>query len=118
MLRYFKPYFYVIYLHKAIPGHKGYVSFLSRSKDLIEWELSPFNPILEASPGEGINNSDVDLFEYEGNTYIYYATGTQTAPPKGWGTVKIAMYNGPLKEFYEKHFPKNTSTIKLSTRIK
>jgi len=66
---------YVIYLHAAVTGHKAGFPFLARSKDLAAWELSPFNPILEAGPGEGVNNSDVDLFEYEGNTYVFYATG-------------------------------------------
>jgi hypothetical protein len=67
---------------------------------------------MEAGPGEGVNNSDVDLFEYEGRTYIYYATGDQQT----WGTVKIAMYDGPLKEFYEKHFPEGMPMIKVSTQ--
>ena len=63
VIRYIKPYYYVIYLHAAIPGHNGWVSFLARSKDLATWELSPKNPILEAGEGEGCNNSDVDLIE-------------------------------------------------------
>jgi len=62
VIRYCAPYYYVIYLHAAVPGHNGWVSFLARSRDLVAWELSPANPILEAGPGEGINNSDVDLF--------------------------------------------------------
>ena len=41
VIRYFAPYYYVIYLHAAIPGHNGWVSFLARSKDLATWELSP-----------------------------------------------------------------------------
>ena len=41
VIRYFAPYYYVIYLHAAIPGHNGWVSFLARSKDLVTWELSP-----------------------------------------------------------------------------
>ena len=88
VIRYVAPYYYVIYLHAAVRGHKGWVSFLARSKDLAAWELSPFNPILEAGPGEGVNNSDVDLFEYEGNTYVFYATGDQQT----WGTVRMAMF--------------------------
>jgi beta-xylosidase len=87
VIRYFAPYYYVIYLHAAVPGHRGWVSFLARSKDLAGWELSPFNPLLEAGLGEGINNSDVDLFEYEGNTYLYYATGNQ----HDWGALRVAM---------------------------
>ena len=78
-----------------MPGHNGWVSFLARSKDLAAWELSPFNPILEAGPGEGINNSDVDLFECEGKTYVYYATGDQAT----WGACASALYAGPMSEF-------------------
>jgi hypothetical protein len=112
VLRYVTPFYYVIYLHSAVPGHKGWVSFLARSKNLVDWELSPFNPILEASEGEGVNNSDVDLFEYEGNTYLFYATGDQQT----WGSVRTALFPGPIREFYETHFPGGQPTIKVRAR--
>ena len=111
-IRYFAPYYYVIYLHAAIPVHNGWVSFLARSKDLIAWELSPINPILEAGPGEGINNSDVDLFEWEGNTYVYYATGDQAT----WGSVRVAMYVGPMQQFFESCFPAGTPGVSITTK--
>ena len=112
VIRYFSPYYYVIYLHSPIPGHNGYVSFLARSKDLTAWELSPFSPILEAGPGEGINNSDVDLFEWEDKTYITYATGDQAT----WGAVRVALYDGPMQEFFTSHFPAGMPTVKASAR--
>jgi hypothetical protein len=112
VLRYVAPFYYVIYLHAAVPGHKGWISFLARSKDLAAWELSPFNPILEAGPGEGVNNSDVDLFEFEGNTYLFYATGDQQT----WGSLRVAMFAGPLRDFFESHFPSELPTVKVSTR--
>ncbi|HNY77253.1 MAG: hypothetical protein RBS72_02675 [Sedimentisphaerales bacterium] len=112
VLRYFAPYYYVIYLHAAIPGHNGWVPFLARSRDLIAWDLSPFNPIMEAAAGEGINNSDIDLFEYERRTYVYYATGDQAT----WGTVRIAMYDGPMRQFYESHFPEDAAMVRVSTQ--
>jgi hypothetical protein len=112
VIRYFPPYYYVIYLHAPIPDHKGYVSFLARSRDLATWELSPFNPILEAGDGEGINNSDVDLFEWEGKTYITYATGDQAT----WGAVRMALYDGPMQEFFTSHFPPGLPTVKASAR--
>jgi beta-xylosidase len=114
VIRYFKPYYYVIYLHDKMEGHKGYLSFLARSKDLMDWELSAFNPILEAGEGEGINNSDVDLLEYNGKTYLYYATGDQET----WGTVRVALYDGPEKIFFENHFPENKTFIKTNSKIK
>ena len=110
VIRYFKPYYYVIYLHRPIEGHNGLVPFMSRSKDLREWELTPFNPIMEAGEGEGINNSDVDLFQYNGKTYIFYATGDQET----WGTIRVAMYDGTEKAFFESHFPAGATCIKIS----
>lgn len=112
VIRYFAPWYYVIYLHAPQPGHKGWISYMSRSKDLLSWELSPFNPILEASKGEGKNNSDVDLLEHDGKTYIYYATGDQET----WGTVRVAMYNGIMKNFFEAHFPSGASFKKVSAK--
>jgi hypothetical protein len=110
VIRYLEPYYYVIYLHAAVDGHKGWVPYIARSKDLAEWELSPFNPILEASEGEGVNNSDIDLFEYQGKTYLYYATGDQAT----WGDVRTAMFDGPLAEFYQSWFPAGQTFQKVS----
>ena len=112
VIRYFKPYYYVIYLHAAIPGHNGWISFMARSKNLIDWELSPHNPILEAGAGEGINNSDVDLIEYEGKTYLFYATGDQAT----WGTIRVAMYDGSMQQFFASYFPEDMTKIKVSAK--
>lgn len=114
VLRYRAPYYYVIYLHAAVPGHRGWISFLARSKDLAAWELSPFNPILEAGTGEGVNNSDVDLFEHEGNTYLFYATGDQQT----WGTVRMAMFPGAMTEFFTSYFPNGAPMIRVNARTK
>ncbi len=110
VIRYFAPYYYVIYLHAAIPGHNGWVPFMARSRDLKTWELSPFNPILEASAGEGINNSDVDLFEYHGSTFVYYATGDQQT----WGDVRVAEFHGPMKAFFSGYFPDGVPMIRAT----
>lgn len=108
VIRYIRPFYYVIYLHAAIKGHNGWISFLARSSDLLNWDLSPFNPVLEAEEGEGVNNSDVDILEYNGKTYIYYATGDQET----WGTVRVAMFDGNEKEFFEGYFPSGISCAK------
>lgn len=114
VLRYFAPYYYVIYLHDQMPGHKGYIPFMARSKDLATWQLSPMNPILEATQGEGINNSDIDLFEWEGNTYLFYATGDQQT----WSSIRVAMYLGPMKSFYESCFPAGSAMVEVSAKWK
>ena len=102
----------MIYLHAQLKGHNGWISYLARSKDLETWELSPFNPILEAEAGEGKNNSDVDILEYGGKTYLYYATGDQET----WGTVRLAMFDGTEKAFFENHFPQKGPLIKISAK--
>ena len=110
-IRYFAPYYYVIYLHGPIAGHNGHISFLARSKDLKTWQLSPKNPILEACEGEGTNNSDVDLIELDGKTYLNYATGDQST----WLELKRAVYPAPMKEFFQSYFPDGVKMEEVST---
>ena len=119
-IRYFAPYYYVVY---GIWRWKGpgtsyeyrlpetrYVNAVARSKDLALWEVSPTrHPMLDPVPGEGINNTDADLFEYEGNTYVYYATGDQAT----WGTIRVAMHPGPMKQFLEAYFPAGHPMIRF-----
>jgi len=114
VLRYVAPYYYVIYLHsgKVFGGKAGWVSYLARSRDLVTWELSPHNPILTPTAGEGINNSDVDLFEVDGNTYLYYATGDQSS----WGSVRTALFPGTMAEFFTHHFPNGAGALRITTR--
>jgi hypothetical protein len=106
-IRYCNSYYYAIYLHRPITGHNGWVSFIARSSDLLTWEYSEKNPILEAGVGvppgvnEGSNNSDVDLFEVDGKTYLFYYTGDQLT----WGQTRKAVYDAPMGEFLESYFP-------------
>ncbi len=109
-LRYFKPYYYVIYVRENKPGH--WAPFVARSSDLVTWQLSPANPIFEAGPGEGTNNSDVDLFEWEGKTYVFYATGDQQT----WGSVRVALFLGPMKGLFESCFPEGLPLTEVSAR--
>ncbi len=117
-IRYFAPYYYLVYgaWRWAGPGlwyeyqlaETKYVTFLARSKDLAIWELAPTKyPMLDPVAGEGINNTDADLFEWEGNTYVFYATGDQQT----WGTIRVAMYAGPMKQFFESSFPDGVPKI-------
>jgi len=122
-LRYFAPYYYCIYgvwnwqgpgkwYEYRLPETK-YVTFVARSRDLATWELSPTRyPLLDPVPGEGINNTDADIFEYAGNTYLFYATGDQQT----WGTIRVAMYPGPMQQFFESCFPANTPMTEFHAR--
>jgi hypothetical protein len=121
-IRYCEPYYYVIYgaeRNSGIGRHYQYalpstlyVSLLARSKDLITWELSPTKyPILDPIKGEGINNTDVDLFEYEGKTFLFYATGDQST----WGGIRVATFDGPMKKMFESYFPEYAPIIIFDT---
>ena len=123
-LRYIAPYYYMVYgvwsyqpkpwkcYEYQLPETK-YTTVVARSKDLITWDLSPTRgPMLDPVAGEGINNTDADLFEFEGNTYMYYATGDQ----QSWGTIRVAMYAGPMKQMLEAYFPAGVPTIKFDAK--
>lgn len=124
VIRYFAPYYYVIYytpVDKAGrpdpgPVMKRFASFVARSKDLLTWQLSPMNPMLEPEPYEGISTSDVELMELEGNTYLFYAASTQTARPPGWSAVRVAMSPEPMKQFLESWFPEGAKMEEVTTR--
>jgi hypothetical protein len=123
-ISYFAPYYYVVYgiwrwegpgksYEYLLPGTK-YVTAVARSKDLATWELSPTrSPMLDPTPDEGINNTDADLLEYQGNTYVYYVTGDQSGLR---GTSRVAMYAGPMKEMLEAYFPAGVPTIKFDAK--
>jgi hypothetical protein len=113
VIRYYAPYYYVIYLHAATAEHDGWTSYIARSKDLADWELSPMNPVLNAGPGEGRNNSDVDLIELDDKTYLYYATGDQQT----WCALRVAMHPAPMKDFLEAWFPAGGVTTRADARV-
>ena len=107
------PYYYVGYLEEY-PGYR-FAQSLARSKDLINWEYSPINPILMYNEFEDkqiasafltpadrkrvaealdTNNSDMEMCEYLGRTLIYYSWGDQ----RGTEFLAEAWYDGPMHE--------------------
>lgn len=118
-LRYLSGHFYMIYLEaRSGPTYEPHVV---RSRDLIHWEASPFNPVMRHSDEDkriandrltnderdrickavNINNSDVDLCEFRGETVIYYSWGNQ----QGTEFLAEALYDGTLEEFFREFFP-------------
>ena len=113
------PHFYVGYLEEY-PGYR-FANSIARSKDLVNWEYSPINPVLMyneledkqiASPfltladrlrieeALDTNNSDMELCEYLGRTIIYYSWGDQ----RGTEFLAEACYEGTMKEFLTSFF--------------
>lgn len=119
-LRYCEGYYYMICLERLPCNH--YAPYMYRTQDFATWELGLYNPILIASEEdrhvkEGLvehpkivadyvntNNSDVDLCEYEGKTYIVYNSGHQ-GEAKGFnGLLCEAVYEGTLSEYLKANF--------------
>ena len=118
-LRFFDGRYYLIYL-EAVAG-PTYETHIVRSRDLIHWENTQLNPVLQHSPEDklianpqltpeqreliaravDINNSDVDLCEFNGRTIIYYSWGNQ----KGTEFLGEAVYKGNLAGFLRGFFP-------------
>jgi alpha-L-fucosidase len=118
-LRFLDGYYYMIYL-EARPG-PTYEPHIVRSQDLVHWQSSPFNPIMQFSEEDkiianpeltasqrahiaravNINNADVDLCEFNGRTIIYYCWGNQ----KGIEFLAYAVYDGTLESFLRGYFP-------------
>ncbi len=113
------PQYYVLYLEEY-PG-PGYATCAARSRDLINWEYSPINPVLMYDEHKDkqiadkfltrdqrarieraldINNSDVELCEFLGRTVIYYSWGNQ----KGIEFLAEASYEGGARELLASFF--------------
>jgi len=122
-IRYFAKHYYMIYL-EAVPHPEddaAFVPYIVRTTDLVHWESSPLNPVMEYSDDDrqianpnltneqrkGIrtaynrNNSDVDLCEYNGRVVIYYSWGSQ----RGTEHLAEARYDGSLERFVKGFFP-------------
>lgn len=98
-IRHIGGWFYMLYLEYRLPQWR-FETHLVRSKDLVRWEASPRNPVLDAEGVEQINASDMDLVEFNGKVRAYYATGNQM----GEGGVTWADFDGTLGEFFECYY--------------
>lgn len=118
-LRYLEGYFYDFYLE----AHDGYETRVVRSRDLIHWESSPFDPVLKASEADrkiansrlspelrqriatarNINNSDIDFCEDRGQLLINYSWGNQ----QGIEFLAEASYAGTEAQFLRGWFPED-----------
>jgi alpha-L-fucosidase len=116
-LRWNAGWYYLFYLE----AHQGYETRVVRSRDLVRWEPSPFNPVLRASAedklignprltGEqrarisgatNINNSDLDFCEWKGRLVMTYSWGNQ----QGAEFLAEATYRGREETFLRSWFP-------------
>lgn len=118
-LRYANGYYYMICL-ESLPCTR-YAPYIYRTKNFEHWEVGFHNPMMMWSdedriPKEGavfspedlellqtglnINCSDLDLFELDGKTHIYYANGDQMT----YSFLCEAVCDLPLDDFLEAFF--------------
>jgi hypothetical protein len=103
-------------------GAKCWTINVVRSRDLKAWKESPFNPVMASHEDDrklaprvtfteaqkqriatdpNVNNSDIDVYGYQGRTIISYAWGNQ----KGIEHLAEAECALPLEDFLEGWFP-------------
>lgn len=89
-IRYVNGVYYVFSLRTA--GRYFYTS-VDRSYDLTTWypQTSRF-AVLSPEQGEGVNTSDMDVVEYNGQTVMVYDAGDQAT----WSRSRIGTYDGSL----------------------
>jgi alpha-L-fucosidase len=102
-------------------GWFEYAPYLIRSRDLVNWEQSPFNPVISFSDEDkkianpnltqeqrdhiaaslNLNNADMEFCEFQGKTVIYYCWGNQ----HGTEFLSEAVYGGTMESFLKGFFP-------------
>ena len=99
-IRYEQGYYYMLYLERRPPRHY-FETYIARSPDLVAWELSSANPVLRPEGvDEGVNASDPELVEVDGQTWVYFCVGDQ----RTWMDVKRAVFDGDQRRFLEGWF--------------
>jgi len=99
-IRFMDGMFYMFYLERPTEEWR-FETYLTRSRDLLNWEQSPLNPILAPAPDEDINNSDIDFTEFNGRMVIYYSWGNQ----RGEERLAHATFDGGLRDWLWACFP-------------
>lgn len=118
-LRYCGGWYYMLYLARPT-AEWWFETWLTRSRDLIQWEEAPRNPVIAPDPelgvypacpehaaergcdagGREINASDPDLVEWEGRTRVYFTGGCQHE----CGRLQYAEFDGSMKELFEAYY--------------
>lgn len=120
-MKYSEGYYYVISV-TMLPCQR-FTNYIFRTKDFKDWEVGFYNPILMPDDDDrlispraidmdeaflenmktafNINNSDIDMCDWNGKTYICYNTGNQLGT-SGW--LAEAEYDGTVVEFLKANF--------------
>lgn len=120
-LKYSRGYFYLISVTE-LPCER-YTNYIYRTKDFKQWQVGLYNPLLmpdeddrkisqnahsdltdelkeQIKTGFLSSNSDIDMCDFNGKTYINYLAGNQ----HGFYYMAEAEYDGTVAEFLERNF--------------
>lgn len=107
-IRHIDGWYYVFFTSHYLGGTDGHGVFMtnvSRSKDLINWQFSPTTVISPMDGGDISNNaSDMDLIEVNNQVRIVYLNVSQwniSIPNSG---IREARYNGTMAQFVAEFF--------------
>ena len=120
-MRYSEGWYYLISV-TLLPCRR-FTNYIFRTKDFLDWEVGFYNPILMPSEedhiispnaseltediykyakcGFNINNSDIDMCDWNGKTYINYLVSNQLGP---FGYMCEAVAEGTVAEFLKSYF--------------
>ncbi len=119
-MKYSEGWYYVISVTE-LPC-KRYTNYIYRTKDFADWEVGLYNPLLMPDENDRLisencadlseemkekiktafisSNSDIDMCELDGKTYINYCVGNQL----GFYYMAEAEYDGTVAEFLKRNF--------------
>jgi len=108
-IRYSNGYYYLLYLSKYYLGNTSvyyYATNISRSTDLSNWTFSTTTVLSPLDGGDiaFLNNSDIDLVEYNNQVRMIYLDMSQDGINFNGQGLREATYNGTLDQFLTKFF--------------
>ncbi len=120
-MKYSEGYYYVISV-TLLPCDR-FTNYIFRTRDFIDWEVGAYNPLLMPDEDDRLispravdmdeaflesmktafisSDSDIDMCDYNGKTYICYNVGNQLGTT-GW--LAEAEYDGTVAEFLKANF--------------
>lgn len=108
-IRFVNGYYYLFFLsaHPSIYRSQiglYYSTNVSRSTNLINWNLS-YNTVLSPLDGDpAMNSSDFELVEFNGQVRIVYSDYPQVEPLVPDTGLREAIFNGPIQKFVQSFF--------------
>lgn len=119
-MKYVNGWYYVISVTELL--YLRYTNYIFRTQDFETWYVGYYNPVLMPDADDkkispncterneafyehvrthfNINNSDIDMCDWQGKTYINYAVSNQL----GSYYMADAIYDGPMAELLERYF--------------